>query len=77
MHRNRIRLLSFTVFVFIALHMCGASGQVIAPGIVTWNFGPCALHRPVGSSAMAIVCYQRELVHLWPPPGVQASAFRN
>ena len=72
-HRNRIRLFSFAVLVLVFLHMCGASGQVVNPGMVTWNFGPCSLHRPIRSSAMTIACYQHDVVRLWPPPGVQAS----
>ena len=73
MHRKHIRLASFAVLVFVFLHLCGASGQVVDPGIVTWNFGPCSLHRPIRSSAMTISCYQHDVVRIWPPPGVHAS----
>jgi hypothetical protein len=43
---------------------------------VTWNFGPCTLHRPIRSDALTLGCYQHDVVRLWPPPGVQASTIK-
>ncbi len=63
---QRIRFFSFVILVFIFLHLCGASSQVVPPGIVTWDLGPCAMHRPMGSEHLTLSCYQHDLVQLWP-----------
>jgi hypothetical protein len=69
---QRIRFFSFCVLVFVFLHLCGASSQVVPPGIVTWNLGPCALNRPIASDRLSLACYQHDVVTIWPGLSNQA-----
>ena len=66
--RPRYRLFSFAALVLLFLHLCGATGQVTSPGLVTWPVGPCALKRHMGQSEMILMCGERDLVQLWPLP---------
>ncbi len=69
---RRVRFCTFVVLVFVFLHLCGASAQVVTPGIITWYFGPCALNRPMGKTTMTVSCYNRQVVQVWPVIGGQA-----
>ena len=68
MMRPLRRCFSFVVLVLVLLHICGATGQVLAPGLVSWPVGPCALNRTLNSDETVLTCFRRDMVQVWPLP---------
>ena len=69
---QRIRHFIFVLLVMVSLDSLGASGQIVQPGIVRWDVGPCALSRPLGRAETTLGCFGHDLARIWPPQSVQA-----